>query len=83
MTVYDVLLSLSSISRATLLDCLPHRKAYGFYDDINKLLDFYINLVPADAREGANKLLPAKKANLPKFLFKERSVLMEEKVSIS
>lgn len=58
-------------------------KAYGFYDDINKLLDFYLALVPADVREGAKKLVPAKRETLPKFLFKEGSVLMIEKVSIS
>ncbi|CAM9442236.1 unnamed protein product [Sphacelaria rigidula] len=59
------------------------KQAYGFYDDINKLLDFYINLVPPEAREGANKFLPAKRAALPKFLFKEKSLIMQEKVSIS
>lgn len=70
-------------SCAALLISLPHRKAYGFYDDINTLLDFYINLVPAEAREGGKKLLPEKKAGLPNFLFKERAAIMQEKVSIS
>lgn len=58
-------------------------QAYGFYDDINKVLDFYIGLVPAETRAGAEKLLPAKRESLPKFLFKEKSSLMREKVAIS
>lgn len=58
-------------------------QAYGFYDDINKVLDFYIGLVPAETKAEAEKLLPAKRAALPKFLFKENSALMREKVAIS
>lgn len=59
------------------------RKAYGFYDDINKVLDFYIDLVPAETKKAAEKLLPEKRAALPKFLFREKSALMREKVAIS
>lgn len=58
-------------------------QAYGYYDDINKVLDFYIGLVPAETKEAAEKLVPAKRATLPKFLFKEKSSLMREKVAIS
>lgn len=58
-------------------------QAYGFYDDINKVLDFYIGLVPAETRKAAEKMLPDKRATLPKFLFKEKNVLMREKVAIS
>lgn len=62
---------------------LPLLQAYGFYDDIIRLLDFYVNLVPADARTSATKLLTAKRASLPKFLFKEDSLLMKERVATS
>lgn len=58
-------------------------KAYGFYNDINKVLDFYIDLVPAETKRDAQKLLPAKRATLPKFLFKEDTAIMREKVAIS
>ena len=58
-------------------------QGYGFYDDINKVLDFYIGLVPPETKAAAEKLLPAKRAALPKFLFKEDSALMREKVAIS
>ncbi|CAM9168556.1 unnamed protein product [Ectocarpus sp. 12 AP-2014] len=59
------------------------KQAYGFYDDINKVLDFYIDLVPPETKAAAEKLLPAKRAPLPGFLFKEKSTLMKEKVAIS
>jgi len=39
--------------------------------------------VPPETRAAADKLLPAKRATLPKFLFKEDSALMREKVAIS
>ena len=58
-------------------------QAYGFYDDINKVFDFYIGLVPAETKQAAEKMLPAKRATLPKFLFKEKDVIMREKVAIS
>lgn len=58
-------------------------QAYGFYDDINKVLDFYIGLVPAETKKAAEKMLPGKRETLPKFLFKEKNVLMREKVAIS
>lgn len=58
-------------------------QAYGYYDDINRVLDFYIALVPPESKKAAEKLLPAKRATLPKFLFKEGSALMREKVAIS
>lgn len=64
------------------LSC-PGSKAYGFYDDINKVLDFYIGLVPPETKAAAEKLLPAKREPLPKFLFKEKSAIMREKVAIS
>ena len=58
-------------------------QAYGFYDDINKVLDFYIGLVPPETKKAAEKMLPDKRAPLPKFLFKEQNALMREKVAIS
>lgn len=58
-------------------------QAYGFYDDINKVLDFYIGLVPSETKTAADKLVPAKRAALPKFLFKENSAMMREKLAIS
>ena len=65
----------------TLLCTWP--QAYGFYDDINKVLDFYIGLVPPETKAAAEKLVPAKRAPLPKFLFKEDAAIMREKVAIS
>ncbi|CAM9260366.1 unnamed protein product [Scytosiphon promiscuus] len=59
------------------------KQAYGFYDDINKVLDFYIGLVPSDTKTAADKLVPAKRAALPKFLFKQDSAMMREKLAIS
>eukprot|EP00903_Cladosiphon_okamuranus_P012890 g12036.t1 len=59
------------------------KQGYGFYDDINKVLDFYIGLVPPETKAAAEKLVPAKRAALPKFLFKEDSAIMREKVAIS
>eukprot|EP00904_Undaria_pinnatifida_P005669 jgi/Undpi1/2231/HiC_scaffold_12.g05617.m1 len=59
------------------------KQAYGFYDDINKVLDFYIGLVPPETKKAAEKMLPDKRAPLPKFLFKEQNALMREKVAIS
>lgn len=47
------------------------------------MLDFYIGLVPAETRKAAEKMLPDKRATLPKFLFKEKNALMREKVAIS
>lgn len=47
------------------------------------MLDFYIGLVPPETKAEAEKLLPAKREGLPKFLFKEKSTLMREKVAIS
>lgn len=58
-------------------------KAYGYYGDINKLFDFYIDLVPSDTRVKAEKLLPAKRSTLPKFLFKEEAMFKREKVATS
>ncbi|CAM9751344.1 unnamed protein product [Ascophyllum nodosum] len=59
------------------------KQAYGYYNDINNVLDFYISLAPAESKQAAEKLLPAKKSALPKFLFKEDSALMKEKLAIS
>lgn len=47
------------------------------------MLDFYIGLVPPETKAAAEKLVPAKRAALPKFLFKENSAIMREKVAIS
>lgn len=59
------------------------KQAYGFYDDINKVLDFYIGLAPPETKAAAEKLLPAKRTPLPKFLFKQDAAIMREKVAIS
>ncbi|CAM9136984.1 unnamed protein product [Discosporangium mesarthrocarpum] len=56
------------------------KQAYGYYNDILQLFDFYITLVPPDTQEKAKALLPAKKADLPKFLFKENDIMMKEKM---
>ncbi|CAM9127188.1 unnamed protein product [Choristocarpus tenellus] len=56
------------------------KQAYGFYDSVLKLLDFYITLVPPETQDKAKAILPAKMAALPKFLFKENSVVMKAKM---
>lgn len=73
----------SCTTRTSRLCVLSLRQAYGYYDDIIKVLDFYIGLVPSETKAAAEKLVPAKRAALPKFLFKEDSALMKEKVAIS